>query len=64
MLGSIISYIALRLLGEGPEDGEDRAMARGRGWILDRGGAVAWFEVSAETETTRPSTVTKRYRDT
>ncbi|XP_071918864.1 lupeol synthase-like [Coffea arabica] len=41
MFGSILSYIALRLLGEGPEDGEDRAMARGRGWTLDRGGAVA-----------------------
>ncbi|CDP17718.1 unnamed protein product [Coffea canephora] len=41
MFGSILSNIALRLLGEGPEDGEDRAMARGRGWILDRGGAVA-----------------------
>ncbi|CAH9110454.1 unnamed protein product, partial [Cuscuta europaea] len=38
MFGSGISYVALRLLGEGPEDGEDRAMARGRKWILDHGG--------------------------
>ncbi|XP_027085286.1 lupeol synthase [Coffea arabica] len=40
MFGSALCYIALRLLGEGPEDGEDRAMARGRRWILDHGGAV------------------------
>ena len=40
MLGSAENYIALRLLGEGPEDGEDRAVARGRKWILDHGGAV------------------------
>ncbi|KAB1220448.1 Lupeol synthase [Morella rubra] len=41
MFGSAFSYIALRILGEGPEDGEDRAMARGRKWILDHGGLVA-----------------------
>ncbi|KAG6625549.1 lupeol synthase-like isoform X1 [Carya illinoinensis] len=41
MFGSALSYIALRILGEGPEDGEDRAMARGRKWILDHGGLVA-----------------------
>ncbi|KAK7829873.1 lupeol synthase [Quercus suber] len=35
MFGTALSYIALRLLGEGPEDGEDMAMARGRKWILD-----------------------------
>ncbi|KAF8035112.1 hypothetical protein BT93_C1216 [Corymbia citriodora subsp. variegata] len=40
MFGSALSYIALRLLGEGPEDGEDGAMARGRKWILDHGGLV------------------------
>uniref|UniRef100_A0A5B7BE97 Terpene cyclase/mutase family member n=1 Tax=Davidia involucrata TaxID=16924 RepID=A0A5B7BE97_DAVIN len=40
IFGSALSYIVLRLLGEGPEDGEDRAMARGRKWILDHGGAV------------------------
>nr|XP_027080245.1 lupeol synthase-like isoform X2 [Coffea arabica] len=40
MFGSALCYIGLRLLGEGPEDGEDRAMARGRRWILDHGGAV------------------------
>lgn len=40
IFGSVFSYVVLRLLGEGPEDGEDRAMARGRKWILDHGGAV------------------------
>ncbi|XP_062158823.1 beta-amyrin synthase-like [Alnus glutinosa] len=41
MFASALSYIALRILGEGPEDGEDGAMARGRRWILDHGGLVA-----------------------
>nr|WNA08418.1 lanosterol synthase [Cyclocarya paliurus] len=40
MFGSGLNYIALRILGEGPKDGEDRAMARGRKWILDHGGLV------------------------
>lgn len=40
MFGSTLSYIALRLLGEGPNGGEDNAVAKGRRWILDRGGAV------------------------
>ncbi|KAE9617061.1 hypothetical protein Lal_00034964 [Lupinus albus] len=41
MFGSAFNYIALRILGEGPEDGADRAMARCRKWILDHGGIVA-----------------------
>lgn len=41
MFGSALSYIVLRLLGEEPEDGEDSAMAKGRKWILDRGGLLA-----------------------
>ncbi|KAG6725894.1 hypothetical protein I3842_02G053100 [Carya illinoinensis] len=41
IFGSALSYIALRILREGPEDGEDKAMARGRKWILDHGGLVA-----------------------
>ena len=41
MFGTTLSYIALRLLGEGPEDGEDMAMDRGRKWILDHGSIVA-----------------------
>ena len=41
MFGTALSYIALRLLGEELEDGEDMAMARGREWILDHGSIVA-----------------------
>jgi len=40
VFGSVLNYVALRLLGEGPDDGEDNAMARGRQWILDHGGAI------------------------
>ncbi|KAK6150030.1 hypothetical protein DH2020_017555 [Rehmannia glutinosa] len=39
MIGSALSYVALRLLGEGPDDGYG-AVARGRKWILDHGGAT------------------------
>ncbi|XVF17519.1 hypothetical protein REPUB_Repub10bG0129800 [Reevesia pubescens] len=40
MFGTALSYITLRLLGEGPEDGDNMAVARGRKWILDHGGLV------------------------
>ena len=40
MFGSVLNYIALRVLGEGPDDGEDNSMARARQWILDHGGAI------------------------
>ena len=40
MIGSALSYVALRLLGEGPDDGENGAMTRARKWILDNGGAT------------------------
>ena len=40
MFGTALSYITLRLLGEGPEDGENMAVALGRKWILDHGGLV------------------------
>nr|QJA18438.1 oxidosqualene cyclase 7 [Andrographis paniculata] len=39
MIGSALSYVALRLLGEGPDDGNG-AVARARRWILDHGGAT------------------------
>ncbi|KAK6124101.1 hypothetical protein DH2020_042186 [Rehmannia glutinosa] len=39
MIGSALSYVALRLLGEGADDGYG-AVARGRKWILDHGGAT------------------------
>ncbi|MED6224428.1 Lupeol synthase [Stylosanthes scabra] len=41
MFGSGLSYVALRILGEGLEDGEDMAMARARKWILDHGSLLA-----------------------
>ncbi|XP_019190489.1 PREDICTED: lupeol synthase-like [Ipomoea nil] len=43
MFGTVLSYIALRLLGEEAEDdrGEDTTVASSRRWILDHGGAVA-----------------------
>ena len=40
MFGSALSYIALRLLGQGLDDGDDKAMAKARKWILDHGGVV------------------------
>ncbi|XP_019178856.1 PREDICTED: dammarenediol II synthase-like [Ipomoea nil] len=39
MMGSALSYVSLRLLGEEADDG-DGAIARGRKWILDHGGAT------------------------
>nr|XP_017234765.1 PREDICTED: dammarenediol II synthase-like isoform X1 [Daucus carota subsp. sativus]XP_017234838.1 PREDICTED: dammarenediol II synthase-like isoform X2 [Daucus carota subsp. sativus] len=38
MIGTALSYVAIRLLGEGPNDGSD-AVDRARKWILDHGGA-------------------------
>ncbi|KAK8977710.1 hypothetical protein V6N11_013491 [Hibiscus sabdariffa] len=39
MFGSALTYVTLRLLGEGPNDGQG-AMERGRDWILNHGGAT------------------------
>ncbi|XP_073116803.1 cycloartenol synthase isoform X1 [Elaeis guineensis] len=39
MFGSALTYVTLRLLGEGPDDG-DGAMQKARTWILDHGGAT------------------------
>jgi cycloartenol synthase len=39
MFGSALTYVILRLLGEGPDSG-DGAMEKGRKWILDHGGAT------------------------
>jgi hypothetical protein len=39
MFGSALTYVCLRLLGEGPYSG-DGAMEKGRIWILDHGGAT------------------------
>ncbi|KAK7829481.1 beta-amyrin synthase [Quercus suber] len=40
MFGTVLNYICMRILGEGPDGGEDNACARARKWILDRGGAT------------------------
>ncbi|KAH9716421.1 Camelliol C synthase [Citrus sinensis] len=40
MFGTVFNYICMRLLGEGPDGGENNACARARKWILDRGGAM------------------------
>jgi len=40
MLTTVLNYICMRILGEGPDGGEDNACARGRKWILDHGGAL------------------------
>lgn len=39
MFGSVLTYVTLRLLGEGPDDGNG-AMQKARTWILDHGGAT------------------------
>lgn len=39
MFGSVLNYVALRLLGEGPNDGQGE-MEKGRDWILGHGGAT------------------------
>ncbi|XP_011009936.1 PREDICTED: beta-amyrin synthase-like isoform X3 [Populus euphratica] len=48
MLGTALNYVALRLLGEGPEGGRDGAATKARKWVLDHGGATmipAWGKV-------------------
>ncbi|XP_044488661.1 beta-amyrin synthase-like [Mangifera indica] len=40
MFCTAFSYICMRILGEGPDGGEDNACARARKWILDRGGVT------------------------
>ncbi|KAH6767035.1 cycloartenol synthase 1 [Perilla frutescens var. hirtella] len=40
MFGSVLTYVTLRLLGEGANEG-DGSMEKGRDWILNHGGATA-----------------------
>jgi Squalene-hopene cyclase N-terminal domain len=54
MFGSVLTYVTLRLLGEGPTAG-DGSMEKARNWILSRGTATAitswgkmWLSVSAK----------------
>jgi beta-amyrin synthase len=37
MFCTALSYICMRILGEGPDCGQDNACARARKWILDHG---------------------------
>lgn len=41
MFCTTLSYICMRILGEGPEGGENNACARARKWILDHGTVTA-----------------------
>ncbi|KAI3960650.1 hypothetical protein MKX01_003824 [Papaver californicum] len=48
MFGTVLNYICMRILGVGPDGGQDNACARGRKWILDHGGATlipSWGKV-------------------
>ena len=40
MFCTTLSYICMRILGEGPDGGKDSACARGRKWIRDHGGVA------------------------
>ncbi|KAL3736986.1 hypothetical protein ACJRO7_025851 [Eucalyptus globulus] len=40
MFCTALSYICMRILGEGPDGGKDNACARARKWIHDRGGVT------------------------
>ncbi|XAR69578.1 Beta-amyrin synthase [Bertholletia excelsa] len=41
MFCTVLSYICMRVLGEGPFGGHNNAVERGRKWIHDHGGVVA-----------------------
>ncbi|XWS20503.1 hypothetical protein CRYUN_Cryun31cG0106700 [Craigia yunnanensis] len=40
MFSTALNYICMRLLGEGPDGGQDNACEKARKWILDRGGVT------------------------
>lgn len=40
MFGSVLTYVTLRILGDGPDGGEYNALQRGRNWIHEHGGAT------------------------
>ena len=40
MFCTVLSYVCMRILGQGPDGGQDNACARARKWILDHGGAT------------------------
>ncbi|CAL1376869.1 unnamed protein product [Linum trigynum] len=41
MFCTVLNYVQMRLLGEGPDGGEENACERARKWILDHGTATA-----------------------
>ncbi|RVX03755.1 Beta-Amyrin Synthase 2 [Vitis vinifera] len=41
MFCTTLSYVCMRILGEGRDGGRDNACARGRKWILNRGGVTS-----------------------
>ncbi|KAI3739352.1 hypothetical protein L2E82_29755 [Cichorium intybus] len=43
MIGTVLNYVSLRILGEGPPDYGDNytALGRGRKWVLDHGDATS-----------------------
>ncbi|KAB1213289.1 Beta-amyrin synthase [Morella rubra] len=40
MIGTVFYYVSMRILGEGPDGGQENACARARKWILDHGGVT------------------------
>ncbi|KAH7515221.1 hypothetical protein FEM48_Zijuj10G0004000 [Ziziphus jujuba var. spinosa] len=40
MFCTALNYICMRILGQGPDGGQDNACARARQWILDHGGVT------------------------
>ncbi|KAH7521907.1 hypothetical protein FEM48_Zijuj07G0081700 [Ziziphus jujuba var. spinosa] len=40
MMCTVLNYLAMRILGEGPDGGLNSACSRARKWILDHGGAM------------------------
>ncbi|KAF4362238.1 hypothetical protein F8388_008122 [Cannabis sativa] len=44
MFCTTLNYICMRILGEGPDGGQDNACARARQWILDHGGILGLFD--------------------
>lgn len=57
MIGSALSYVALRLLGKGPYDGENREMERCRKWIIDHDGATgipSWGKIYLSVKLSKP----------
>ncbi|CAA7045725.1 unnamed protein product [Microthlaspi erraticum] len=48
MFCTVLNYLCLRMLGEGPDGGKENACKRARKWIIDRGGVTyipSWGKV-------------------